>query len=228
MTELKDLEQTKVAIVDIARRMWREGLVRGTAGNISCVFRNLNVMLITPTGVDYERLLPEHISVVDLDGRPIGGLSPSSETFMHLGIYKKRSDVNTVVHTHSQFAAVLSILGHEIPSVHYMVALFGGDKISLTTTYQLYGSQELAMETVKGLGEQYYGIILRNHGAVAVGDKLSTAYSRAVVLEEMATLYYYVLATGQPNLLTHVQMDEMKAKLGTYGLSNGLALADEG
>lgn len=217
-----NLEVTKVEIVATAKEMMTNGLVKGTAGNISCVLRNQGLMLITPSGVDYHQLLPEHISVVDLTGHHISGLTPSTETFMHLGIYTRRPDVHSVVHTHSPFATILSVLGMEVPAVHYMVAVLGGNSIPVTRSYQLFGTHELADEVVEALGDQLFGIIIRNHGVVAIGDKLSSALSRASVLEEMSSIYYHALAIGRPQVLTHGEMQEVRFKLGTYGLSNKL------
>lgn len=220
MTETgEDTQETRASIVDYARRMARDRLVTGTAGNISVLVRNRDSarVAITPTGVDYDRMQPVDVALVDLDGRPAGeGLRPSSELPMHLAIYRRRPDVGAVVHTHSTFATTLSIAGRAIPAIHYYVAALGATEIPVTPRYALYGTDELAELAVSTMGEGR-AVLLRNHGAVAVGRSLEEAYTNALLVETLAELYYRALLIGGANVLSAEQLAEVSAKLRGYG-----------
>jgi L-fuculose-phosphate aldolase len=110
-----------------ARRMVASGLVTGTSGNGS-VRTPKGDVLITPSGLDYEVLEPEDVVLVDPEARPLeGSLKPSSETPMHVGIYRSRPRAVAVVHTHARCATTLACLGWEIPPVHYMITALSGD-----------------------------------------------------------------------------------------------------
>src|SRR3990170_8551106 len=94
----------------------KNGLVAWTSGNISVRDRESGRVMIKPSGVRYEDLRPEHMVIVDLEGTVIeGGLQPSSDTASHLYIYRERSDVGGIVHTHSGYATAFAAVGLPIP-----------------------------------------------------------------------------------------------------------------
>ena len=104
------LEEARAAVATAALRLFEGGLLRGTAGNLSA--RSGGMVAVTPSGVDYRRLDPGSVPVVELDGRQVeGGLAPSSELPLHLAVYRARPDVGAVVHTHSRFATTFAVLG---------------------------------------------------------------------------------------------------------------------
>ena len=108
-------------VVDVSRRLLRSGLVTGTSGNVSA--RLGDQVLITPSGVDYEQLLPEQVATLDLsDGSVLDApLPPSSEAPLHLAIYRCSEDAGAVVHTHAPWATALGLVRDTLPSVHYAI-----------------------------------------------------------------------------------------------------------
>src|SRR6202034_249206 len=115
------------SIIDACRQMNTLGINQGTSGNIS--LRHGEGMLITPTSVPYDAMQPDQIVFMKLDGAPAAGQRPSSEWRFHRDILKARADVNAVVHAHPPYSTMLAIMGLEIPPVHYMIAVAGGDTI---------------------------------------------------------------------------------------------------
>jgi L-fuculose-phosphate aldolase len=219
-------QELREEVARVAKALIRTGLVTGTSGNVSARTPEGNV-LVTPSGVDYEVLGPEDVVLVDLDTNVLEGtLVPSTETPMHTGIYKARQDVDAVVHTHSRFATTLACLGWEIPPVHYMLTTLGPDGRIPLAPYTLYGTEELADHAANALGGSHYACLLRTHGTIAVGESAERAFSRTVVLEEMAEVYYRARLAGEPILLTPEEVDEVAGKI-TTGYGQPKSLPDE-
>src|SRR5882762_4584263 len=134
------LAAERAEICAYARRMSTDRLVVGTSGNISR--RTGDLVVVTPTGIDYAELTPESITVLDLTGRRIDGdLPPTSETPLHLALYQ-RKPVNAVVHTHAVHATAVSLLVDRIPPVHYLLGIVGG--AVHVARYATFGTDELA------------------------------------------------------------------------------------
>jgi L-fuculose-phosphate aldolase len=204
-------------VVRVARSITSSGLVTGTSGNVSARTPEGNV-LITPSGLDCSQLESENVVLVDLCKNVLeGSLKPSSETPMHTGIYRNRPEVGAVVHTHSRFATTLACLGWEIEPVHYMLTALSGDGRIPLAPYATYGTQDLADYVSEALGETRSACLLQNHGAITVGESAEEAFSRAVILEEMAEIYYRTRIAGGAILLTHEQVEEVAAKIAGYG-----------
>ncbi|SHE70921.1 class II aldolase/adducin family protein [Streptoalloteichus hindustanus] len=200
------------AIVVACRRLVRDRLVVGTAGNLSV--RSDDLVAVTPSGVDYDRLTPELIGVHRLDGAPVDApLEATSELPLHLALYG-RTDATAVVHTHSPAATALSCLVDEVPPVHYYLALFGG-RVRVAE-YATYGTRELA-ESVLAALDGASACLLANHGALAVGATLTQAYERACYLEWVCDVALRVLsAGGAPRLLSEEQLADA-SKITRYG-----------
>lgn len=220
-------QDLREGVARIARQMISSGLVTGTSGNVSARTPDGNV-LITPSGLDYAVLRPEDVVLVDLKGRVLEGpLAPSSESPMHLGIYRSRPQVNAVVHTHARYATTLSCLGWEIPPVHYMLTALSGDGRVPLALYATYGTEELAAYASEALGETHNVCLLQNHGTIAVGKSPEEAFSRTVILEEMAEIYYRARLAGEPILLTPDQVEEVAAKIADYGQAKPMSADPE-
>ncbi|MER8000535.1 class II aldolase/adducin family protein [Streptomyces sp. NPDC095613] len=201
-------------LVATARRTADEGLVVGTSGNVSV--RVGDLVLVTPSGVPYERLGPDDLIAVGLDGRQVlGGLTPTSELPMHLAVYRATT-ATAVVHTHAVHATAVSTLVPELPLVHYMAAALGGPV--RVAPYALYGSEELAAHMMDALRDRT-ACLLRNHGTVAYGASLAQAYDRTAQLEWMCRLWLTASALPgrTPTLLSEEQVGEVAAKLRGYG-----------
>ncbi len=204
-------------VARVARQMISSGLVTGTSGNVSARTPEGDV-LITPSGLDYGQLEPGNIVLVDLEKNVLeGALEPSSETPMHTGIYRTRPQVDAVVHTHSRFATTLACLGLEIPPVHYMLTTLSQDGRIPLAPYATYGTEELAGYASEALDESHNACLLQNHGTITVGESAEEAFSRTLVLEEMAEVYYRTRLAGEPVLLSAEQVEEVATKITDYG-----------
>ncbi|MFE1176467.1 class II aldolase/adducin family protein [Streptomyces sp. NPDC058773] len=205
-------------LVATARRTVTDGLVVGTSGNVSRRLRDL--ILVTPSGVPYDRLRPGDLTAVDLEGRQIiGALRPTSELPMHLTVYRDTT-ATAVVHTHAPYATAVSTLVPELPPVHYMAAALGGPV--RVAPYALYGSDELAVHMGEALRDRT-GCLLQNHGTLTYGDSLDQALDRTAQLEWMCRVW--LTANSVPGLTPHLlsagQLDAAAAQLRGYGQQGG-------
>lgn len=200
-------------VVDIARRMVRDGLVRGTSGNVSTRLDDDHVA-VTPGSVEYEALEATDIPVVDLAGHIVeGALNPSSELPLHLALYHD-SDVGAVVHTHSLHAAVVSCVDDRLPNIHYMTASMGG--AVPVVPYARYGSSELATSVAAAM-QGRKAVIMGNHGAVTVGETLIEAYTHSLNLEWMCELFVKASQHGEPTILGDAEVAAVSERMQTRG-----------
>lgn len=203
------------AMLDTGRLMSQTRLSPGRSGNFSA--RLGEGMVITPTGKSYDALSADELAVIDGEGRRMPGTgTPSSEWRMHLAIYRARPDCAAIVHTHSRHATALACVHRPIPAFHYMVAAFGGSHVACAP-YATYGSERLAQLAVKALGARH-ACLLANHGSLALGADLRTAFDRARDLEDLAAQYILALQVGPPRVLSARDMKIVLGKFRTYGV----------
>ncbi|MEV5433019.1 class II aldolase/adducin family protein [Streptomyces sp. NPDC052701] len=201
-------------LVETARRTVRDGLVVGTSGNVSV--RVGETVLVTPSGVPYDRLTPDDVTGVDLDGRQVlGGLVPTSELPMHLAVYRT-TGARAVVHTHAVHATAVSTLVRELPPIHYMAAALGGPV--RVAPYATYGTGELAENMLRALDGRS-GCLLQNHGTLTHGATLDQAYDRTAQLEWMCRLWLTASSVPglTPTLLSREQLAQAGERLQGYG-----------
>jgi L-fuculose-phosphate aldolase len=211
------MQKQREAIVHYGRKMITSHLTTGAGGNLSICDRASGRVAISPSGIEYFDLQPEDVVVTDLDGQVIEGqYKPSSELGFHLALYRKRSDINAVLHTHSVYATTMACLGWEIPAVHYLVG-FSGHKVPLAP-YATFGTPELAQNVADGIGD-YHAVLLANHGLVAVGADMGRAFNTAEEIELVARIYYQTKSVGTPVILPEEEMARVLAKFATYGQS---------
>lgn len=205
---------SREAVVDTLRALSDRRLNRGTSGNVSA--RTPRGMLVSPTGVAPQDLLPEHVVHMSLSGQvDTDQLAPSSEWQMHAAVYRARPDVSAIVHCHSPYATILACARKPIPAMHYMVAAAGGRGIPLAE-YATFGTGALAEANLAALASSH-ACLLANHGQLAVGADLVTALKLAELVEEMAHCYWGSLAIGGPVILDDAQMDEVVEAFASYG-----------
>ncbi|MGW3987769.1 class II aldolase/adducin family protein [Streptomyces sp. NPDC004830] len=201
-------------LVATARRTVTDGLVVGTSGNVSV--RVGDTVLVTPSGVPYDRLAPGDVTGVDLDGRQVlGTLVPTSELPMHLALHRS-TDARAVVHTHAVHATAVSTLVTELPLIHYMAAALGGPV--RVAPYATYGTDELAATMLRALDGRS-GCLLQNHGTVTHGATLAQAYDRTAQLEWMCRVWLTAASVPglSPSLLSRRQLTEVEERLRGYG-----------
>lgn len=200
-------------LIEACRSMNRLGINKGTAGNISV--RHGNGLLISPTGIPYDKLTPDHVVQLGFDGTFAGDVLPSSEWRFHRDILQARPDLNAVVHTHSTHATALSVMGRDIPPIHYAIAAAGGPSIRCAP-YAIFGSQELADAVLEALDGRR-ACLMAHHGVIAAHVSIARALALAVTVEELAHQYLLCLPFGEPPVLSAAQIAEVMEKFKTYG-----------
>ncbi|MBV7301845.1 MULTISPECIES: class II aldolase/adducin family protein [Corynebacterium] len=209
------LSEERTLIADYCQHFASDGLVVGTAGNIS--IRAGELVAITPTGLPYVGITPEDICVVNFDtGEQVEGqYRPTSEIHLHLQALQT-TGLDSIVHTHSAYATTVASLEGvtELPNIHYITATMGG--AIPVTEYARYGSQLLA-DNVEAALQSKTACLLGNHGSVAAGKDLAEAYTKAQSIEWLSKVYLNARAAGTPRILTPEQMEEASAAIATYG-----------
>ncbi|XXD08353.1 L-fuculose-phosphate aldolase [Klebsiella sp. R445] len=202
-------------IIETCLEMTRLGLNQGTAGNVSV--RYDNGMLITPSGIPYERLTESMIVYVDNDGKYDQRQLPSSEWRFHLAAYQTRPDAHAVVHNHAVHCTAVSILNRPIPAIHYMIAAAGGNSIPCAP-YATFGTRELS-EFVAVALKNRKATLLQHHGLIACEENLEKALWLAHEVEVLAQLYLSTLAIVDPvPVLGDEEIAIVLEKFKTYGL----------
>lgn len=208
----------------LCEQVWRlhlelpkNGLVTWTSGNVSARDVETGLVVIKPSGLRYEELRPEHMVVVDLNGRRVqGDLKPSSDTASHLYIYRHRPDVNGVVHTHSPYATAFAAVGQPIPV--YLTAIadeFGGP--IPCGGFALIGGEEIGQVVVESIGDSP-AVLLKSHGVFTVGPTPEAAVKAAVMVEDVARTVYFALQLGQPQPIPDAEVRKLRKRYTTeYG-----------
>lgn len=214
MSRMQKGDHDRTAVVQAMQSLVENKLTSGTAGNISV--RSEQGMLVTPTGVAPEQLLPAHIVAMGLDGQVAHNqLIPSSEWQMHADVYRHKPGVNAIVHCHSPYATILACAHRAIPPLHYMVAGAGSNGIPLAA-YATFGSKALSQASLLALSGSL-ACLLANHGQLATGASLDSALKLAELVEELAHCYWGTLAIGGPQLLDDKQMAAVQDAFAGYG-----------
>lgn len=211
-TEMSDGE-LRQALLDVVMQLEAKGFNHGTSGNVSC--RAGEDILITPAGGNSGNMTAERLVRLKPDGTVIEGGTPSSEWQMHLAILNAYSHVNAVVHTHADCCVALSCLRQPIPAFHYMIASFGGNDVPCAT-YGTFGTKALADSAIEALATRK-ACLLANHGMIAVGDSLKSAFDLTVKLETLARQYLLARQAGEPVIIPDDEMARVRERYAGYG-----------
>ena len=196
------LEQLKQRVCQANLELVRHGLVIFTWGNVSAIDRKSGLVVIKPSGVNYDHLYPEHMVVVDLDGNIVeGNLKPSSDTPTHIAIYKAFPNVGGVVHTHSTYATGWAQAGIDIPNIGTTPADHFHHDIPCTedmTEQEVMGNYELETGNVivrrfKELNidpDHTAAVLVKGHGPFTWGESPEQAVMNSVVLEQVAKMAF--------------------------------------
>jgi L-fuculose-phosphate aldolase len=196
------------AVIDGGLRLISDGLVEGTAGNVSV--RQGDLVAISPSSIDYDRVRPEDVCVLDLDGRLVSradGPRPSTETGMHLRIYRE-TDARAVVHHHGLASVAVSTVVDVLPALHYYIVRLGGPV--RVAPYARYGTDQLAGNVVAAL-EGRTAALMQNHGAITYGGSLDAAFEKALLLEWLCRLQITATSIGRPRVLSDPELAEVAA-----------------
>lgn len=192
------LEKLKEEVYKANMDLVKHGLVIFTWGNVSGIDREKGLVVIKPSGVDYDVMKPEDMVVVDLEGNVVeGNLKPSSDTPTHLALYRAWPEVGGVVHTHSTFATAWAQAGLDIPNIGTTHADYFHEAIPCTpdmTEEEVEGAYELETGNViikrfEGMNPMHTpGVLVKNHGPFAWGKDAHDAVHNAVVMEQVAKM----------------------------------------
>ena len=206
----------KQEVLNAALKLDRYGLIALSGGNVSWRMDSGEV-LVTPSGMIYDDMVPEDILVVDLDGNIIEGERKASvNTEALLYIYKNMPQVNAVIHTHQPYATGLGLVMDELPCNLSTMANATEGPVAVAE-YGDPGSLSMGVEAVKAIGDRL-AVVLKHHGVIAVGRDLRQALFSCVYLEEAAKTVSVALSTGMPMAtMTQEQIDEAVAVFHRYG-----------
>ena len=211
------LEALRKEICRLNQALPRFGLVTWTSGNVSGRDPDTGLVVIKPSGVSFEELTPENMVIVDVEGNRVEGtLSPSSDVHAHNYIYRHRSDVRGVTHTHSNYATAFAALGKPIPV--YLTAIadeFGGP--IPVGGYGKVGGDEIGREIIRAIG-QSPAILMKSHGVFTVGLTPGAALKAAVMVEDVARTVWLALQLGQPEEIPAEEVARARRRYATeYG-----------
>ena len=195
------LEALKQKVLQANLELPKRNLVIYTWGNVSAIDRESGLVVIKPSGIPYEELRAEDLSVVDLEGNKVEGeLNPSSDTATHLVLYKRFPEIGGVVHTHSPWCTKWAQAGRPIPAYGTTHADYFYGEIPCTrplTSFEIANEYEkntgeVIIETLKDLEPNCIpGVIVNSHGPFNWGKDPLKAVENAVIMEEIAKLAYY-------------------------------------
>jgi L-fuculose-phosphate aldolase len=198
------------------RQLAAQGLFFESWGNLSVRMEPEDSFLITPSGMDYNRLLPSDMVRLDLDGRVLAGRRrPSTESDLHLRVYRSLPGVGAVIHTHSPAATACAVVRVPLPVLTEEMAQVLGGGIAVAA-YAPPGSGDLAGEAVAALGTGP-AVLLANHGVLGTGTDLAAAGLVVRLVERSARMYLMALRAGGPKELSAAEVADLRARYKGYG-----------
>ena len=205
------LEQLKQQVLEANLLLPKHGLITFTWGNVSGIDREKGLVVIKPSGVEYDDMCADDMVVVDLEGNVVEGhYKPSSDTPTHLALYKAFPTLGGVVHTHSRWATSFAQAGRGVPAMGTTQGDYFYGEIPCTrkmTPEEIAGQYELEtgnviIETFKQRNidpAQVPAVLVHSHGPFTWGTDPFNAVHKAVVLEEVAFMDFHAMALT-PNL----------------------------
>jgi L-ribulose-5-phosphate 4-epimerase len=192
------LKEIREELVHLNQALETFGLVVWTSGNVSIRDTETGLVAIKPSGLMFPDLTPESMVVVDLDGKVVEGkLKPSSDTASHLYIYQHRDDVNSVVHTHSNYASAFAANNMPIPAILTAIGDEFGGSIPCGD-FALIGGDQIGKVVIEAIGDSP-AVLLKNHGVFTVGNTGRAALKAAVMVEDVAKTAWIALQLGRPD-----------------------------
>ena len=199
MNSIKELKETLAYSCNI---LAHEGHWDNILGHVSVRIPGQDRILMKPHSFGFEEIRPQHIIVVDLSGKKVEGkFERHSEVFIHTEIYKARSDVNCVVHSHPPYATAFGALGQRLRPISHEGNIFYEGLPMFDYTTALIRTPELGEELAKALGP-YRAVLMKNHGSTVVGESIEVATLYAVFLEKAARIQLLAMASGEPSWTT--------------------------
>lgn len=204
------LEQLRAEVCALHTELPRNHLVAWTSGNISGRDPKTNLVVIKPSGVTFDKLTPENMVVVDIDGVIVeGDYKASSDTASHCYIYRHMPNVYGVVHTHSRYAAAFAVVGKPIPCVTTAMGDEFGGSIPLGG-FALIGGEQIGQVVVETLKDSRSpSCLLQNHGVFALGKNAEAAVKAAIMTEDNAAIAWLAMQIGTPIPIAQSDIDKL-------------------
>ena len=215
-------QSERTIVVRAAQQLLRLGLVAATSGNVSLRLEGdekEGLIAVTPASTDYETMTPEDIVIVDYDVDVIeGDAVPSSESLTHVAVYKARSDISAVIHTHSIYASVLAVAGVPLPPILDELVAYLGGPVEVAE-YGFPSSEDLGEKAIQAMGERN-AVFIRNHGVLAAGRDMPDALRACELVERAAQIYIQARALGSVRTLPS---EVVEAELNIFRMRQGTA-----
>jgi L-ribulose-5-phosphate 4-epimerase len=193
-------DQLRMEVVEGAQAIFSKGLVEAGEGNVSVRNGNKPEFFITPSFNQYEGLTKDEIVRMNFDEQALSaGKLPSTEAKMHIAIYKSRKKVNCVIHTHSTFATMLSVVRKGIPVIMEEQVIFLGGSIDIAPFGKAHTDEigQVALETL----DIKNAALLANHGVIVCGRSVDQTVKFAELVEKLARVYWGALQVGEPFII---------------------------
>lgn len=205
-------EKYREILLAYTKKAYENKLFAGTSGNLSIYDDENDCIYITPSSIPYENMECEDMVVITMDGTVLEGKhQPSSEWKLHANIYKERKEIKAVVHTHSPYATAFAVANMPIPMILVEMLPSIGDTVQVAG-FALPGDEKVGIEAVKAL-EGRKGCLLKNHGAVAIGEEIESAYITAVYIEDVARIYYLASTVGTVGEIPEEQLEIFRQRM---------------
>lgn len=208
-------KKLRQSLIDTARKMEQYNLIRMSGGNVA--LRVEDKILVTPSAMAYDTMLPEDIVIVDIEGNVIeGNRRPTSDLKAILYILKHMPEVNAIIHTHQPKAVALSLICDKLPIISTTMVDEVKGEVNVAS-FTISSDEGMGIQTVEHAGKALC-VILKNHGVMAYGKSLEQALSAAIYLEESCDIYISTLSTGKDiTVLTKEQVEAEEMPRGNYG-----------
>ncbi|HEU4343600.1 MAG TPA: class II aldolase/adducin family protein [Candidatus Binatia bacterium] len=194
-----NLTQLKEKLAYSCNILAHEGHWDNILGHVSVRIPGQERILMKPHSFGFEEIRPQHIIIVDLNGKKVQGkYERHSEVFIHTEIYRARRDVNCVVHSHPPYATVLGALGQRLRPISHEGNIFYEGLPLFDSTTALIRTPELGKEVAQSLGN-CRGLLMKNHGSTVVGESIEVATLYSVFLEKAARIQLLATASGEPS-----------------------------
>jgi L-ribulose-5-phosphate 4-epimerase len=219
----QEIEAVRHEVSELHAELVRYNLVAWTAGNVSGRVAGSDLFVIKPSGVDYDRIVPDTMILCDLDGSVVDGeFSPSSDTAAHAYVYREMPEVGGVVHTHSSYATAWAARGEPIPCVLTAMADEFGGPIPVGP-FALIGNDDIGRGIVQTLrGSRSTAVLMQNHGVFTIGRSAREAVKAAVMCEDVARTVHLARTLGAPLPIAQADVDRLYERYqNVYGQRQG-------
>ena len=204
---MNDILELKERVLSVCKLLPKLKLVTGTAGNVSARDPKSGLVAIKPSGLSYEKMSIDDIILLSINGEIIEkkhDLKSSFETPTHLEIFRRYPNVNGIIHTHSKFVNILSMVRDNIPCQTTPTGIRLLKNIIKVIPFINNGTQEMADVVALALKDSV-AISIKNHGPFLVGETVELALERAIAIEDTSEIFYKASLLGDPSLIKIIE-----------------------